>query len=222
MISRTPSPGVTRLMLVSRQRLLRDCLTVRFAASERFAVAGQSGSLEEAIAEAPARGARLLLVDGSCLDGAAYGLLGRLDGELDAVVLGLSDGPSEVRRCAEAGISGFVDRDSGYDELAATLEAVVKGRRVCGGRSSRALFGRLAQLGRRSRHRERMDALRLTPRQMEVLRLVAEGQGNCEIAERLNLSHFTVKNHVHNILTTLGVRDRTEAVAYAYRRHWLE
>lgn len=219
--SRVPSPAVTRLMLVSRQRLLRECLAARFASSRRFAVAGQSPSLEEAIAQAPRRGAQLLLVDGGCLDDRAYTLLGRLGGQLKAVVLGLSDGHSELRRCAEAGISGFVDRDSAYDDLAATLDAVANGYRVCSGRSSQALFDRLARLGKRSRNDQRMEALRLTPRQMEVLRLMAEGLGNVEIATRLHLSHYTVKNHVHKILRTLDVKDRTEAVAYAYRRRWL-
>jgi NarL family two-component system response regulator LiaR len=57
---------------------------------------------------------------------------------------------------------------------------------------------------------------------MEVLRLMAKGLGNLKIAERLGLSRHTVKNHVHNILERLGVKDRTEAVAYAYRHRWLE
>jgi DNA-binding NarL/FixJ family response regulator len=219
--SQAPSLGVTRLMLVSRQRLLRDCLAARFAASRRFALAGQSHSLEEAIAQAPDRGARLLLVDGACLDDRAYSLLSRLGEELKTVVLGLSEGHAELRRCAEAGISGFVDRESAYDDLAETLEAVARGRRVCSGRSSQELFDRLARLGRRCRRSDQMEALVLTPRQMEVLRLMADGHGNAEIARRLHLSHYTVKNHVHNILAALAVKDRTEAVAHAYRRRWL-
>jgi two-component system NarL family response regulator len=86
---------------------------------------------------------------------------------------------------------------------------------------ARHLVDRLGRLGRRDRKQQEMEALRLTPRQMEVLRLISRGLGNGQVADRLGLSPYTVKNHVHNILECLGVSDRTEAVAYAYRRRWL-
>jgi two-component system NarL family response regulator len=66
-----------------------------------------------------------------------------------------------------------------------------------------------------------MGALDLTPRQMEVLRLIARGLGNERIADRLRLSPHTIKNHVHNILERLDAKDRAEAVAHAYQRRWL-
>lgn len=214
------SSEVTSLVLVSRQRLLCDCLTSRFTGAEGFAVAGRSGDLERGIDEARRRGADVLLVDGTGLDARGYDLLARL-GDLKTVVLGLSGSFTELRRCAEAGVDGFAYRDAPFDELTETLAAVVRGRRACGPRAALDVFSTLARLGRRDRQRDLMEALRLTPRQMEVLRLMARGLGNQGIAERLGLSHFTVKNHVHNILERLGVRDRTEAVAYAYRRRWL-
>lgn len=211
---------VTTLVLVSPQRLFCDCLAARLGGSGTFAVAGRSGDLEQGIATARSRGAQLLLVDGTTLDERGYGLLGELE-DLKTVVLGLSGGVGELRRCAEAGVHGYAYRDTPFDELTATLAAVVRGRRVCGSRATREVFSLLARLGRRDRRRDQMDALRLTPRQMEVLRLMAKGLGNLKIAAHLGLSHYTVKNHVHNILERLGVKDRTEAVAFAYRHHWL-
>lgn len=211
---------VTSLVLVSRQRLFCDCLAARFGGSGAFAVAGRTGDLEQGIATARRRGAQLLLVDGTSLDEGGYSLFSEL-GDLKTVVLGLSGGVSELRRCAEAGVHGYAYHDTPFDELTETLSAVVRGKRVCDARATREVFSRLARLGRRDRRRHQMDALRLTPRQMEVLRLMAKGRGNLQIAGRLGLSHYTVKNHVHNILERLGVRDRTEAVAFAYRHRWL-
>ena len=211
---------VTTLVLVSPQRLFCDCLAARFGGSSAFLVAGRSGNLEKGIATARRRGAHVLLVDGTSLDERGYSLLADL-ADLKTVVLGLSGGITELRRCAEAGVHGYAYRDTPFDELTETLTAVVRGRRVCGPRATRDIFSLLAQLGRRDRRRDQMDALRLTPRQMEVLRLMAKGSGNLQIAGHLGLSHYTVKNHVHNILERLGVKDRTEAVAFAYRHRWL-
>ena len=220
-LTREVASPATSLVLISRQRLFCECLQSRFDGSEAFSVAGRSGDLEQGIAQARRRGAQLLLVDGSSLDERGYSLLAELE-DLKTVVLGLTGGFSELQRCAEAGVAGFAYRDTPFEELTETLTAVARGRRVCGARATRELFTLLGRLGRRDRRHAQMDALRLTGRQMEVLRLMAKGLGNLEIAQRLGLSHYTVKNHVHNILERLGVKDRTEAVAYAYRHRWLE
>ena len=84
------------------------------------------------------------------------------------------------------------------------------------------MFSRLADLARARRREERLEALNLTPRELEILRLIADGLSNKEIAARLYLSFHTVKNHVHNILEKLKVQHRSQAVEYAARRRWLE
>lgn len=218
---RGSSGGETRVLLVSRQRLFRDCLANQLAGADGFVVAGRVEDVGQGIVEARSSGADVLVVDGSGLDDVGYDLLAGLDGAPKAVVLGMRGVVSEVRRCADAGIDGFAYRDLPLNELVRTLGAVVRGERVCGPASARELFSRLSRLGRRERQGERLDALSLTPRQMEVLRLIARGLGNEQIAERLGLSPHTIKNHVHNILDRLEARDRAEAVAHAYQRHWL-
>lgn len=211
----------TSVLLVSRQRLFRDCVADQLAGADGFVVAGLADDLDHGIAEARRRGAQLLVVDGSGLDEGSFDVLAGLAGEPKAVVLGVRGAVSEVRRCADSGIDGFAYRDLPLDELVRTLAAVVRGERVCGPGSARELFSRLARLGRRERQGERLEVLALTPRQMEVLRLIARGLGNDRIAVHLGLSPHTVKNHVHNILDRLGARDRAEAVANAYQRRWL-
>lgn len=217
-----PSPDEgTALLLVSRSRLFRECLACRLAKSRRFRLATAFDSLASALDGASADGAEVLLVDGSSLADGDLALLRDQGGGPKVVILGLARGARHLRDYAEAGVAGYLLRDAPLAELTEALEAVLRGERVCGGRVARHLVDRLGRLGRRNRRRQAMEALRLTPRQMEVLRLVAQGLGNEQVAERLGLSPYTVKNHVHNILERLGVSDRTEAVAYAYRRRWL-
>jgi len=217
----SPGDGAP-LLLVSRSRLFRECLACRLAKGRRFRVAAAFDGLTPALEESAAHAAELLLIDGSSLAEEDLALLrGHTADTPKVVILGLARGARHLQRYVEAGVAGYLLRDAPLSELTEALEAVLRGERVCGGRVARHLIDRLAALGRRARRRQAMEALRLTPRQMEVLRLVAQGLGNEQVAQRLGLSPFTVKNHVHNILERLGVSDRTEAVSYAYRRRWL-
>lgn len=211
----------TTLLLVSRHRLVREALAARIEQTGEFVVMATHDDLARGIAEARRRAADLLLVDAPCLEDGAFSLLAALDGEIKTVVLGLRGAVSEVRRCHDAGVDGFVYRDTSLDELTSTLSAVACGEQVCGARCARDLFSSLAHLGRQGRLDEELDVLRLTPRQMEVLRLIAKGLGNERIAARLGLSPHTIKNHVHNILGRLDAKDRAEAVSHAYQRQWL-
>jgi DNA-binding NarL/FixJ family response regulator len=85
----------------------------------------------------------------------------------------------------------------------------------------RLLFDRLGRLGRERKRRDRLEILELTAREMEILRLIADGLTNRQIASRLYLSAYTVKNHVHRILDALGVQSRRAAVNHAYAKGWL-
>jgi len=216
-----PRADEKRLLLVSPQRLFRDCLAERLAEADGFTVVGVADDLLQGVAEARRGAAHLLVVDGNGLGERAFDLLAGVSAELGTVVLGARGAVTDLRRYAAAGIHGFVYRDMPLDELVVTLTAVARGERVCGPGSARDLFCRLSRLGRRERQDERLEVLTLTPRQMEVLRLITRGLGNEQIACQLGLSPHTVKNHVHNILARLDARDRAEAVAHAYQRRWL-
>jgi ATP/maltotriose-dependent transcriptional regulator MalT len=85
-----------------------------------------------------------------------------------------------------------------------------------------ALFARLAELARAKRRANVLDTLILTQRELDVLRLIAAGLPNHEIAARLSLSFHTVKNHVQNIFKKIDVTRRTEAVERARRQGWLD
>lgn len=120
-----------------------------------------------------------------------------------------------VYRALRAGASGFLLKDAPAAQLLAGIRTVAAGTALLAPEVTRALVGRFA-----SRIRPDEDGSRdlpLTPREVDVLRLIADGRSNNEIAATLVISHETVKTYVSRILTKLDLRDRVQAVVYAYR-----
>jgi two-component system nitrate/nitrite response regulator NarL len=129
--------------------------------------------------------------------------------EARVVVLAAPDAPEAVIALAEAGVLGYVTRDQSAADLAPAIESVARDEMACPPWIATLLVRRVQAL---AADRPRPPEL-LTPRESEILALVANGLSNREIASRLHIELTTVKNHVHKILATLGARTRAEAVA---------
>ncbi|OLF05277.1 DNA-binding response regulator [Actinophytocola xinjiangensis] len=120
-----------------------------------------------------------------------------------------------VYEALRAGASGFLLKDTPPAQLLAGIRTVASGAALLAPEVTRQLIGRYAA---RIRPSDRPPGeIPLAPRELEVLRLIADGLSNSEIAETLVLSHETVKTYVSRILTKLGLRDRVQAVVHAYR-----
>jgi len=121
-----------------------------------------------------------------------------------------------VYEALRAGASGFLLKDAPADQLLGGIRTVASGAALLAPEVTRQLVGRYASRIAPPDAARSDDAL--TPRELEVLRLVAAGLSNAEIAAELVISHETVKTYVSRILTKLDLRDRVQAVVYAYRR----
>lgn len=218
-----PAAGV-RLAILEPSRLFRESLAQALAEPGRFEVVLAAERAEEIAAHLPVLQPQVLVSSDLGSRGDTLELLRRLHGALPALpllVLGHEEADSQVIGLLEAGAIGFVSLDQSLCELRAAIEAVAQGTPVYPPRLAGSLFSRLAGLGRQRRRREKLDFLRLTPRELEILRLIADGFSNEEIARRLFLSIHTVKNHIHKVLETLGVHSRWDAVRLAAAKGWL-
>jgi DNA-binding NarL/FixJ family response regulator len=142
-------------------------------------------------------------------------LLTGTTGEPRVIILTTFDLDHYVYAALSAGASGFLLKDVTPEHLVAAVRMVRSGDALLAPAITRRLVERFANRGSDTAAIHR-DLSALTPRELEVLRLLAQGLSNAELAAQLHLSEATVKTHVARILAKLGLRDRVQAVIYAY------
>jgi len=125
-----------------------------------------------------------------------------------------------VFQALQLGASGFLLKTAPPEDLVTAVRVVAGGEALLSPSVTRRVIEEFASSHRYEPRSEDLD--RLTQRELEVLRLLAEGLSNAEIAARLYLSEATVKTHTSNILAKLGLRDRIQAVIFAYRQRLIE
>lgn len=129
---------------------------------------------------------------------------------------------TKALRAIEAGATGYVLKDIPMTNLVGALRSVCNGRAFFHPEVTRKLMERLAQLSKEQRARMRLETEGLTTRELDVLMELGKGATDREIAAKFVVAEGTVKTHIHNILRKLGVRNRTQAVAFVLRKGLIE
>lgn len=133
------------------------------------------------------------------------------------VVMDLLPVNEEIREFVNAGVSGFVLKDATFDEFISTIRAVAGGAKVLPPSLTESLFAQIAREAEAQEPARLVDAVRMTPREREVIDLIGEGLSNKEIATRLNIATHTVKSHVRNVMEKLALHTRLQIAAYSHR-----
>jgi DNA-binding NarL/FixJ family response regulator len=198
---------VIGVLVVDDHPVVRSGVCGMLAGEDDIAVVGQAGSGAEAVTATRALRPDLVLMDLRMPDGdgaSATAAIVALGFGTRVMVLTTHDSDSDILKAVEAGASGYLLKDSSRAELLAAIRATARGETVL----APSVAGKLWQ------HRHRPPVM-LSPREAEVLRLVAQGLSNAAIGAQLHVSEATVKTHLLRTFAKLDVSDRTAAVTTA-------
>ncbi|MEL6447227.1 MAG: response regulator transcription factor [Pseudomonadota bacterium] len=208
-----------RVLVVDDQALVRHGFAMVLGNEPDIEVVAEAGDGLEAIEAARAHKPDVILMDIRMpeLDGleSTARILQEVGDETRIIILTTFDPDEYIYRALRAGASGFVLKDIPPEALVAAVRTVAAGGAMLDPTITRRLIARFAsELGTEQDYGGRLD--RLTAREREVLEAIADGKSNLEIADTLFIGPATVKTHVSSVLSKLGLRDRAQAVVFAY------
>jgi len=207
-----------KILLVDDQPLFREGLRTLLSIHSDFEVVGEAGNGQEAIILVRSTGASVVLMDLQMpiLDGVeATRRLHNEQPDCRVIVLTTFDDDEMVFDGLRAGAVGYLLKDAPSEKLAEAIRVAARGETFLQPSVAAKVVAEFARLTRKAVERSTSLNEPLSERELGILRLIANGASNREIADTLFLAEGTVKNHVTNILGKLGVRDRTQAAIKA-------
>jgi DNA-binding NarL/FixJ family response regulator len=216
----TVATRAVRVLIVDDQTLFRAGLSRLLNEDERVEVVGQATDGADAAKLAAKHKPDVVLMDLKMpvLDGIeATRQITEANPEIKVLVLTTFETDSQVIQALKAGASGYVLKDSSADAIVSSIVAVMSGEKVMASAVANRV---LEMLTGTTTPKEFYDGL--TNREVEILKLLANGMANKQIAFRLKISEKTVRNHVSNTYEKLGIYDRSQAVLYAVRKGLVE
>jgi len=197
-----------QVLLLIENRLLREALGRLFRKRSEFQVTGQGGRCE--IVEEDLQKCDVVAADFFDSD------LLTCARRPKVILIGMDGDSDQFLEAVRAGVNGYLLKDASASEVVSAIRATHRGEAICPPRLCATLFRWFA--GETPARRSRPAAQDITLRQRQLVELVAEGLTNKEIAAQLNLSEFTVRNHMHRIMKQVDVGTRREAVDAIFPR----
>ena len=214
-----------RVLIVDDHALFRRGLMLVLESEDGIEVVGEADDGEDAIAKAEQLAPDVVLMDVRMPRISGIEATRRLAEALPTtkiIMLTVSDEEEDLYEAIKAGATGYLLKEISIEEVADAVRAVTQGQTLISPSMASKLIAEFTNLAKRATDRQQVPVPRLTERELDVLRLVAQGITNREIAEQLFIAENTVKNHVRNILEKLHLHSRMEAVLYAVREKLFE
>ncbi len=217
-LSPNGEPEPIRVIIVDDQELFRRGLTMLMDAETGLDVVGEAGDGQTGIELASRVAPDVVLLDVRMPKVSGIEACVAIKETVPAakiLMLTVSDEESDLYEAVKSGANGYLLKDSSIEEVAQAIRVVADGQSLISPSMAVKLIDEFKQMSKPDRGQT--STFRLTERELEVLRLVAQGLNNKDIAKRLFISENTVKNHVRNLLEKLQLHSRMEAVLYAVR-----
>jgi len=214
-----------RVLVVDDHALFRRGLQMVLEQEPDIEVVGEASDGAEAVAQAVDTLPDIVLMDVRMPKGGGIDACAAIHGAVPSakiIMLTISDEEADLYEAIKAGAMGYLLKEISIEEVASAIRAVYGGQSLISPSMASKLLTEFASMVKKADERQQVPTPRLTDREMEVLRLVAKGLNNRDLAKQLFISENTVKNHIRNILEKLQLHSRMEAVVYAVREKLLE
>jgi two-component system NarL family response regulator len=224
-VSESGSEYVIRVVIADDQALFRRGLNAVLDGEEHIVVVGEAEDGEAAVAKTEELAPDVVILDVRMPRVNGIEAARRIRDSRPStriLMLTVSDEEDDLYEAIKAGANGYLLKEISVEEVAGAIHAVMQGQSLISPSMASKLLSEFNALARQAADKEQLPAPALTARELEVLKLVARGMSNREVAEKLFISDNTVKNHVRNILEKLHLHSRMEAVMYAVRTRLLD
>jgi len=209
-----------RLVLIEDNRLLREGLTSMLKKQQDINVVETAGNGENTLAILKKYKPEILLLDLGLRSRSSLNLVRLVKKNFTGtkvIIMDLIPTQADILEFVQVGVSGFILKDATINDFLKTIRSVAKGLQVLPPNLTGSLFSQIIEHAiNGSKPSDVIDSVRMTKREKQVIELISEGHTNKEIAQKLHLSTYTVKSHVHNILEKLALSTRVQIAKYLH------
>ncbi len=210
-----------KILLIEDNRLLREGIKALIKAQPDLEIAATSEGNHDTLSRARNSKAQVVLLDLGLGNENGLRMVKTLTKEMPhtkIIGMGLIPSQLDIIEIVEAGAAGFILKDASIREFLETIRSVARGESVLPPLLAGSLFSHVVEYALRRGKRKLSEAVRMTKREREIIAMIAEGMSNKDIAQKLNLSSYTVKSHVHNVMEKLALHSRLEIAAHFHKQ----
>ena len=208
------------ILLIEDNRLLREGISAMLKKQPDMNVIATFGNGENILVEVAKRKPNIVLLDLGLRSQSSLKIVKLIKKQFEAIkiiVMDLIPLQTDVLEFVQAGVSGFILKDANITDFYKTIRSVFEGAQVLPPHLTGSLFSQIVEHALHgSSPSVIVESVRMTKRERQVIELISDGFANKEIAQKLHLSTYTIKSHVHNILEKLSLHTRVQVANYAH------
>lgn len=214
-----------RLLLIEDNRLLRDGINSILKPHKDIVIIAASGDAKNTLIKISQLKPNVVLLDLGLRSQNSLHVVELVKKNFPMakiIVMDLAPVQADILQYVKAGANGFILKDASLKDLLITIRTVFEGATVLPPLLVDSLFSQIVDHAVREGKAKLNEAVRMTPRERQVILLLGEGMSNKEIAQKMHISTYTVKSHIHNIMEKLALHTRLEIANYSYNTDTLK
>ena len=208
-----------RLLLIEDNRLLRDGIAALLKNQPDIEIIAASGKYKDSVVKMQRLNTTIILLDLGLRYQNSLTMIEVVKKDFPnakVIIMDLAPVQGDINLFVKTGASGFILKDATLEDFLVTIRAVAEGSNVLPPNLTGSLFTQIVENALKGGKQKLKEAVRMTKREREVIRLISDGLSNKEIGQMMRVSTFTVKSHIHNIMEKLALHTRLEVANYSY------